>query len=255
VTRKAWLRLLGGGAVVALYGACVGQGTGAVMGEVHVKACDNRTDFNRPDATHSAYNMNPDFFAGEPIEDIHQDGFPMNRLEIRVQASSGNIGQVITSLDRGAGIDTLFVSISDVRAVAQLVGQPIELHPIVPALPAAMPPPPVRVALQLLGSCPFSSANYLPADTGQAPAQHTSTITFSQFGGAKAGADCNTPGAYCPAPDFKVDFGDTIAATFDLSLIDLRFLLGLEPNEEGFGHVSGNFSFELRRGAAGQIFP
>ncbi len=214
---------------------CVGQGTGQVQGDVHVKQCNDRQDFDAPN-----YVMNPDFFVGEPIEDINQNAFPENRLEIRVQASPGNIGGVVTSLDQGAGIDTLMVSISDVRAVGALLGQPIPLIAIIPTLPAPMPPPPVRVDLRMLGTCPFSPNNTLSADT-------PSTITFTKFGNAVAGQE--------PPPDFKVDFGDTITATFDLTLVDERFKLGLTAVPMNNGHVTGNFTFELRRGAAGQTFP
>jgi hypothetical protein len=224
--------------------ACVGEGTGEVKGDVHVHPCHERDNFDQP-----AYNMDPSFFAGEPIEDFNQDATPQNRLEIRVQASSGNIGGVVTSLDNGDGIDTLFVSISDVREVKLRQGLPIALQPIHVIGVTDVVPSPVRAALQLMGSCPFSTANYLPADTsdpGMTPA-YTSTITFTKFGQDLGGA--------MPAADFKVDFGDTIEATFDMTLIDERFRLGLSPQAAAWGHITGNFSFELRRGAAGQTFP
>src|SRR5262249_6625758 len=108
-----------------LAAGCVGQGTGTVAGNVHVSAWNQRDDLNA-----EMYSMDPGFFVDEPIEDINQNGFPHNRLEIRVQATSANLGGVVTSLDNGAGVDTLFVSISDVHAVAAVVGQPILLTPI-----------------------------------------------------------------------------------------------------------------------------
>jgi hypothetical protein len=219
-----------------LAASCVGQGTGEVKGNLQILACDQRTNLEQP-----SYNMNPDFFVGEPIEDINQNGFPQNRLEIRVQASSANLGGVVTSLDNGAGVDTLFVSISDVFAVASLVGQPIVLKPI-DVNYLSPNPPPVRVALGMLGSCPFSPNNTLAADV-------PSTITFTKFGCITSNPPCTLDPAY------KVDFGEEISATFDLTLVDLRNKLGLTPAPQGSGHVMGNFDFELRRGAAGQTFP
>jgi hypothetical protein len=203
--------------------------------------CRERQDFNDP-----SYDMKPSFFVGEPIEDIDQDGFPKNRLEIRVQASSGNLGNVITSLD-GDGIDTLFVSINDVRMLAMSVGQPVALNPIDVNYTGPTPPP-LRAALQLLGTCPFSGSNFLPADSNAAAmTPYTSTITFTKFGSAKPGV--------MPAPDFKINYGDQLEATFDLTIIDLRYKLMLVSAPLGSGHITGNFSFELRRGQAGQTFP
>ena len=212
---------------------CVGQGTGNVTGDVHVKACNQRNDFNA-----DRYSMDPEFFVGEPIEDINQNGYPRNRLEIRVQATSANLGGVVTSLDNGAGVDTLFVSISDVRGVAALVGQPIMLNPI--DIFYMSNPPPVRIALGMLGTCPFSPNNTLAADM-------PSTIMFTAFGSATAGQN--------PAADFKVDFGDHIHAEFDLVLVDLRAKLNRVGTPQASGHVNGFFDFDLRRGAAGQTFP
>ena len=223
-----WLLLL-------LAAGCVGQGTGQVSGNVHITACDQRNRFDR-----DPYNMNPDFFVGEPIEDINQNGFPENRLEIRIQATSANLGGVVTSLDQGAGVDTLFISIADVHAVAQMVNQPIALNPIDPNYEGPTPPP-IRIALGMLGTCPFSPNNTIYADVG-------STITFTKFG-------CITDNPPCTLePDYKVDFGEDLAATFDLNLVDLRAKLFMSMPEAS-GHVTGNFSFELRRGAAGQTFP
>jgi hypothetical protein len=223
-----WLMLL-------LAAGCVGQGSGQVSGNVHINACDQRNRFDR-----DPYNMNPDFFVGEPIEDINQNGYPENRLEIRIQATSANLGGVVTSLDQGAGVDTLFVSIADVYTVAQMVNQPIALNPI--DINYTSPnPPPIRIALGMLGTCPFSPNNTIYADVG-------STITFTKFG-------CITDSSPCTlSPDYKVDFGEDLEASFDLNLVDLRARL-FQTMPQASGHVTGNFSFELRRGAAGQTFP
>src|SRR5262249_13835867 len=109
-------------------------------------------------------------------------------------------------------------------------------------------PPPIRAALELLGTCPFSQSNFLPADVDLVSG-NPSTLTLTKFGGANGSMNLPT--------DFKIDFGDTIAATFDLFLVDYRFKLGLSPDgtSHASGHIAGNFEFELRRGAAGQTFP
>jgi hypothetical protein len=221
--------------LILVAAGCVGQGTGQVTGNVHITACDQRHPFDK-----DPYNMNPDFFVGEPIEDINQNGFPQNRLEIRVQATSANLGGVVTSLDQGAGVDTLFISISDVYGVAQMVNQPIALNPIDVNYMSPNPPP-VRIALGMLGSCPFSPNNTLYADVG-------STITFTKFG-------CVTDDPPCMlTPDYKVDFGEQIVANFNLILVDYRAKLFGTP-VQAMGAVSGFLNFELRRGAAGQTFP
>jgi hypothetical protein len=220
---------------LALLAGCVGQGSGQVSGDLYINACDQR---NRLDK--HPYNMNPDFFVGEPIEDINQNGYPQNRLEIRIQATASNLGGVVTSLDQGAGVDTLFISISDVYAVAQMVNTDIALNPI-DVNYLGPTPPPVRIALGMLGTCPFSPNNTVYADVG-------STIHFTKFG-------CVTDNPPCTlAPDYKVDFGEDLEATFELNLVDLRATLFKSMPQAG-AHVSGNFSFELRRGAAGQTFP
>jgi hypothetical protein len=222
--------------VVLLAAGCVGQGTGQVSGDLDIMACDQRTPF----AKGHPYDMKPDFFVGEPIEDINQNGYPKNRLEVRIQATASNLGGVVTSLDQGAGVDTLFISISDVYTLAQMVNQPVALSPIDVNYMSPNPPP-VRIALGMLGSCPFSPNNTLYADAG-------STITFTKFG-------CITDSSPCSLqPDYKVDFGEDLEASFDLNLVDLRAkLYGTTP--QASGHIAGNFSFELRRGAAGQTFP
>src|SRR5204862_3986065 len=139
-------------------------------------------------------------------------------------------GGVVTSLDQGAGVDTLFISISDVYAVAQMANQAIMLNPIDVNYMSPNPPP-VRIGLGMLGSCPFSPNNTLYADVG-------STIKFTKFG-------CVTDSPACGLqPDYKVDFGDTLRAEFGLTLVDLRNKLGLDsdPMPSG-GQVSGYFDF------------
>ncbi|HJZ86286.1 MAG TPA: hypothetical protein VKN99_13995 [Polyangia bacterium] len=238
-----WLSWAVAGAALCAAAACVGQGTGEVKGQLHINWCsEDNPDYNpRPE-----YNMHPDFFVGEPIEDFNQQQ-PYNRLEIRVQPDSGFNG-LSMPIGRGGGIDTFMVSIRDVRQVGLRVGQPIELTPI--DINYMSPnPPPVRAGLLMQGTCPFSGANFLPADSDPATGTH-STITFTKFGSASMGAT-NLPA------DFRVDFGDELDATFDLDLVDYRYKLGLSPDgmPHASGHVTGNFAFELRRGAAGQTFP
>jgi hypothetical protein len=232
---KSWLMLVFWAAATG----CVGQGTGQVEGAVHIVACDNRNNFDSPN-----YRMDPDFFVGDPIEDINQDAYPQNRLEIRIQASSGNLGNATPSLENGAGIDALFVSIRDVRWVAQQVGQPIPMSAL-DVNYMSINPPPIRAYLSMAGTCPFSPNRLLPADSDAGVA----TITFQQLGKAVEGQ------GYAPAPDFKVDYGEDIRATFDLTLTDLRYKLHLSADSQASGHITGNFEFTLRRGAAGQAFP
>ena len=231
-----------GMALALTVGGCVGEGVGEVRGNIFVKGCNVRQDYPPPGAD-PVFDLRPSFFSGEPIEDIDQDSIPHNRLELRIQSSSGNLGNVSPSLDRGSGIDSLFVSIRDVREVARRIGQPITLIGTNVNF-SQRNIPPVRAALQLLGTCAFSTANYLSADSSMT---EVSTITFTQFGQAQAGVE--------PAPDFKVNFGEMIEAHFDIFLVDERNKLGLNNEPQAGGHITGFFRFELRRGAAGQLFP
>jgi hypothetical protein len=202
-----------------------------VTGQLHVLDCRDTEDFST-----STWDMKADFFGGEPIEDVDRAS-PENRLEIRIQNNGAHVEES----------DTLLISIPDVRKAAEEwlrrgganggMGSALDVRP--DGL--------VRASLSLFATCPIvrpgSAIETLNAD---GPSQ----IVFTRFGSAAPGK---------VGSDFIVDFGDTIEtlpgkAGFTLQLVDLRAqTLGESPRASG--SLQGSFSFELRRGAAGQSFP
>lgn len=84
-----------GGALAAVGGCSVGQGSGSADGGLFVVSCNNMANFGTPidDGTGymvapAPYSLNPKFFAGTPDEDLIQGPGAMNQLSIRM-ASSG----------------------------------------------------------------------------------------------------------------------------------------------------------------------
>jgi len=70
---------------VAAGGCTVGSGVGSAKGSVYVLGCTPDGDFSS-----NTFDLQPSFFAGEPIEDISQGGH-INRLFIRMQRSGNRI--------------------------------------------------------------------------------------------------------------------------------------------------------------------
>jgi hypothetical protein len=67
-------------------GCTVGSGAGSAAGPMFIVGCDKAGDF----ATPACFNLQPSFFAGEPIEDINR-GTKSNRLLIRIQRTGNRI--------------------------------------------------------------------------------------------------------------------------------------------------------------------
>jgi hypothetical protein len=92
---RAWALLLGGGALVAIGGCTVGQGSGSAMGNLYVLGCNNGASFGTltPDGQIApvSYNMQPSFFAGAPNETLAQGPDQMNEITLRMQSSGLSI--------------------------------------------------------------------------------------------------------------------------------------------------------------------
>lgn len=209
----------------------VGSGVGSVDGSIYVRQCAQRPavgSSNRGDAyslgsaaAPAAYNMNPTFFAAEPIDDFPRL-YPNNRLNIRVQSDGARIEQA----------DVLFINIGSVRPVAEALGTPVRVGPNTN----------VRATLSLNQSCQQPEVS--PALEGE--------ITFTQLGSATAGGRID--------PNFRISYEDPLQASFDLRVIDVRAAtlggVGVVPTDPALGGaLTGNFEFIVYQGQRAQAFP
>jgi len=168
-----------------------------------------------------SFDLAPGFFVADMVRDLPKID-PMNRLQIRIQ-SGGNYFEEA---------DALFLSVADSGAIAAAVGQPIAVGPSTN----------LRATLSLKQTCP-AYPSHLELD---------GTITFSSFGGAQAGV--------APPTDFIIAYGDTLAATFDFTVVDRRAITlggsGATPATPTVGGtLAGDFSFKVRPGRAAQAYP
>jgi hypothetical protein len=97
---------------MALIGCTVGSGSGSVKGSLWVTGCDGDTNFGGGDAgVPASYDLQPTFFAGEPIEDLASGSTHRNRLIIRMQGTG-----LATQYN-----DTLYFDIENSYEVARCV--------------------------------------------------------------------------------------------------------------------------------------
>jgi hypothetical protein len=206
--------------VVAASGCGLGSGTGTVTGAIFAESC-TATDARGSAAAPAAFDLRPGFFVADMVRDMPKPD-PQNRLAVRIQ-SGGNYFEEA---------DALFFSVVDSGEVAAALGQPISVGPTTN----------LRATLSLRQTCPRIPSR-LELD-GQ--------ITFSSFGKAQGGV--------APANDFIIEYGDTLAATFDFTIVDRRAITlggtGGVPTEPTVGgQLSGEFSFVVRPGRAAQAYP
>ena len=261
-------------AVLSIAGCTpVGDGSGQAIGPIWIHGCQEGKDFGT-EAVPENYDLEPTFFAGEPIGHISEP--PVNRLIIRMQRS-GNAVQIN---------DILYFDIPDSFKVAQCLRgstmagvppwdmgtgtvDPPGAVPIMtpwcePAGPAGFPRihlvpfGPVRAALSPLATCTAEGVGpTVVAVTGVAI---DGWIDFREFGSATAEAS--------KAPDlrkgvdnkFQVAYDDRLQANFHIVLGDDRvvtalYSLRLPPPPSIGGILDGFFDFYLRRGRSGQTFP
>jgi hypothetical protein len=90
---RAWVLSLCGGALAAVGGCTVGQGSGSASGSLWVIGCNGSANYGvtnldgyGPPAP-LPYNLNPTFFAGIPIEDLEMGQQQMNQISIRMQST------------------------------------------------------------------------------------------------------------------------------------------------------------------------
>jgi len=275
-----------------LTGCSVGQGTGAASGLLFVLDCSKAGDYCDASGvcgTPSApvdYNLNPTFFAGEPIDQLTQfpNGSPlsgseplMNRITIRLQRS----GKQIESND------ALFFDVVNEYEVARCVrgreiavaGQPNQHDYDDRYCFRASTTGPARVRISVVGGIVHSTLS--PRMTCTRPVDATADDVFSDDGvvqtvaggaweswvefadfGSAAQNDQLDPTARTPVSlTFKIELEDRLhASAFSLTLQDEKVVTAEEdleppPNPDIGGSLTGWFDFDLQRGQGAQIFP
>jgi hypothetical protein len=276
-----------------LSGCSVGQGTGAASGKLFVLNCSSAGDYcdssgvcGTPSAP-ADYDLKPDFFAGEPIDQLSQfplSGSPlsgseprMNRVTIRLQRSGKQIENT----------DALFFDVVDSYEVARCVrgreipvaGQPNQHDYDDRYCFRASTTGPARVRISVVGG--IVHATLSPAMTCTRPVDATaddvfpddgvvqpvdsgafeSWIEFADFGSA-AQNDQLDPTTRTPVSDtFRIQLEDQLhASAFSLTLQDEKVVTAQEnlvpPLAPDIGgSLTGWFDFKLERGQSAQIFP
>jgi hypothetical protein len=249
------------GLVLIAGGCTVGEGDGQAAGALYVKGCTEKDgDYGRPDILRF-YDLRPEFFAGEPVEDIKKDG-TRNRITIRLQDSG-------KSLESNDYLQFDIVSSYD---VARCLSGMHRLDPTTAAFchwPTGQAWPrlrigpnlPIRASLALRETCPDATLVGTARDGEGArsdvivplpPEQWRSWIDLSEFGSARNKE---------VSSNFRVEFNERLRAeSFHVDLIDDRVIDAERrrepaPEPDLMGQLDGNFDFELERGQGAQTFP
>jgi hypothetical protein len=244
-------------AALLLLGACkAGEGKGTAEGPLFILGCGGPgKDLGTPESP-KIFNLNPNFFAAEPIEE--GDRIKVNRLIIRLQP---------TGRSREVN-DVLTFDIPDSREVARCVrGATVKGKPDYDQTNCLQTPegPRLRVAPDALvrGSLsPNASCVRLVVGTAVAPIRDPmdtawdSWIVITEFGTAARMGD---PATRAPVPgDFKVDINEPLLSpNFTLRLLDDAVVKGARPPGGAViaGNLDGTFDFSLQRGQGAQTFP
>jgi hypothetical protein len=262
--------------------AAVGDGSGSAAGPLWILGCEEGHPYmgGSPDNPRP-YELEPTFFAGEPIGDIsvipgEEPSAPQqNRLIIRMQRT-GNAVEIN---------DTLYFDIPSSYQVARCIrgaltptGEPdwdtgtgtVNPDPAyanpwceqngpngVPRI-HMVPFGPVRASLAPLQTCHMTSPG--PTVVSVTAVAMDGWIEFEHFGGA---AQPSVPVADRKPVgfDFQVAYDQSLTATFDLVLDDDRRqtaiykMIDVPPAARIGGTLAGFFDFDLKRGRTGQTFP
>ncbi len=266
--------------LVSLAGCTKGNGSGVVTGRLYVHNCrlqDGQVQALGSREAPAPYRIDPEFLAGEPLEDPRSSGDKReNRLSIRLQSTRQN----------GDINDTLSFQVSNSFLVAQCVRGRMarnaegELKPDFdlrvcswgpdgrgPARLRVGPDFPVRANLAPRTTCPRND-HVIATAVGREPKAGSEALTADkweswieivEFGGASATEAASEREAV--GNDFKVSFGGRIRATaFRLTLTDDLVLKSEKRNdkipEPGIeGELVGEFDFAMERGQGYQAFP
>jgi hypothetical protein len=243
---------------IGMAGCTVGDGVGAASGQLYVKGCNDNGDWGQPGMLRD-YDLRPEFYAGEPTEDIKEDG-SRNRIVIRLQDSG-------KSLEAN---DFLQFDVVNSYQVARCLRGMIDesTRAFCHFAPGATwprlrigPNMPIQASLALHETCPLATVvgtardgdgARIDAIVPLAPELWRSWIELSEFGSAR---NRDVP------PNFRVEFNERLKAeSFHVELVDDRIIeaerLRLpQPDPELLGVLDGTFDFELERGQGAQTFP
>jgi hypothetical protein len=281
--------------VLTLSGCSVGQGTGAASGKLFVLACSSSGDYCDGSGVCGTalapadYDLKPDFFAGEPIDQLNQfpiipTGSPlsgsqprMNRITIRLQRSGKQIENT----------DALFFDVVDSYEVARCVrGREILLADSSTQHDyddrycfRASPTGPARIRISVERGVVHSTLS--PRMTCTRPVAASaddvfpvggvvqtvaggaweSWIEFADFGSAAQNEQLDPTARTPVSPTFRIQLEDRLYATaFSLTLQDEKVVTAQvdllpPPNPDIGGSLTGWFDFHLQRGQSAQIFP
>jgi hypothetical protein len=240
-----------------LLAACkAGEGQGQAQGPLYVLGCNGPgKDLGTPEAP-VIFNLNPNFFAAEPIEE--GDQVKVNRLIIRLQP---------TGRSREVN-DVLTFDIPDSREVARCVrAATVKGKPDYDQTNCLQTPegPRLRVAPDALVRAtlsPNATCVRLVVGTAVAPIRDAmdtawdSWIVITEFGTA---AQTGDPATRTPvAGGFKVDINEPLLSPkFTLRLLDDAVVKGARSSGAAVvaGNLDGTFDFSLQRGQGAQTFP
>jgi hypothetical protein len=276
---------------LSLSGCSVGQGVGAASGTLFVLNCSSSGDYcdsfgvcGTPSAP-ATYNLDPGFFAGEPIDQLTQfmggsvsgSQPSMNRITIRLQRSGKQI----------ENNDALYFDVVNSYEVARCVrgreivvqGQPNRHDYDDRYCYRASATGPARVRISVEAGIIHSTlsprmtctrpvaataADVLPVNGVVQAADNgawESWVEFVDFGSAAQHQDPDPTARTAISPAFKVQLGERLyASAFSLTLQDQKVVVAEEdlqpaPNPDIGGALTGYFDFDLVRGQGAQIFP
>jgi hypothetical protein len=264
----------GFGCISLLAGLCltacnVGDGSGLAGGPIFIEDCNGERCPGAKNlgtrAEPKTFQLNPHFFAGEPIEDL-RDGARQNRLILRLQHRGGRVEDS----------NTLYFDIVNLYEVARCIRGRIVVAADGTRTPdydpAICQPPRIRIGHRDVIRASFVPAeaccrdmvavgvSCLKAGVCDDSAAWESWIEFVAFGSAVSSE--TDPTKRSPiGRGFKVDFGQRIwAKGFQLTIEDAR-VLGREDapptslQGQIGGELSGWFDFDMERSRAAQTFP
>ena len=281
--------------IVGASGGCtVGSGSGYANGPVWVAGCTGpapKGDYGM-ETMPKYYQLNPTFFAGDPVEGSTQP--PTNFIGLRMQGNGSAIqyNDVLTfyiqnsyevarciqgridpntgaedwdheGLNLGPWCDWTGTGFSSDGGVFD-GGAPSDGGTGTGGTPRW---PRIRItsqgyvqaSLALLETCPIN----LVQTSGPALDGHSvdGWIEFTAFGAAGKPNLAPTKRDEIP-PDFKVNFGDHLEATFHIQFEDHRVLTAIETQPTGpipmprmSATLDGKFDFDLLRARSAQPFP
>lgn len=268
--------MLAAALLAAVAGCGVGAGVGSVSGQLYVRQCTPESDYGTP-TDGADYTLEPEFFVGEPIEDIRRGGSE-NRIVIRIETVGRRIRNSGGIIERGVVKDQLTFDI-DVYPVARCVraaaagiapgAVSMDLPRFCQVTAAGKPririgyEQPIRVSFTPRATCP-RNAYVVGAGRGDDPRVNgvrqpvtdpsawASWIEWKHFGSAheaEIGAS------------FGLEFGERLEAdAFKLRVEDDKVLKAeleerLPPRPELEADLHGRFDFDLDRGQGAQTFP